>query len=124
MASQRALEISLVAGHPPTLVRDHFSSPRVVMKGSDFHPKGHNIQTFMDTSNIGLGAHLKQDSVKGLWSDGEKRLHINVLELKAVFLSLKRFKGQCQNETVLVATDNSTVVANINKQGGTHSAEI
>ena len=29
-----------------------------------------------------------------------------------------------QNQTVLVATDNSTVVAYINKQGGTHSAEM
>ena len=54
----------------------------------------------------------------------EKRLHINVLELKAVSLALRDFKDQCQNQTVLVATDNSTVVAYINKQGGTHSAEM
>ena len=53
-----------------------------------------------------------------------KRLHINVLELKAVSLALQRFKDQCQNQTVSVATDNSTVVAYINKQGGTHSAEM
>ena len=49
------------------------------------------------------------------------RLHINVLELKAVSLALQRFKDQCQNQTVLVATDNSTVVAYINKQGDVHS---
>ena len=53
-----------------------------------------------------------------------KRLHINVLEMKAESLALKRFKDQCQNQTVLVATDNSTVVAYINKQGGTHSVEM
>ena len=54
-----------------------------------------------------------------------KGLHINVLELKAVFLALRHFKDQCQDQTVLVATDNSTVVAYINKQGGTtHSAEM
>ena len=41
-----------------------------------------------------------------------------------VSLTLQRFKDQCQNQTVLVATDNSTVVAYINKQGGTHSAEM
>ena len=69
-------------------------------------------------------AHLDQNSTKGLWSDREKRLHINVLELKAVSLALRNFKDQCQNQTVLVATDNSTVVAYINKQGGTHSAEM
>ena len=58
------------------------------------------------------------------YKDQEKRLHINVLELKAVSLALRRFKDQCQHQTVLVATDNSTVVAYINKQGGTHSAEM
>ena len=58
------------------------------------------------------------------WEKQEKRLHINVLELKAVSLALRQFKDQCQNQTVLVATDNSTVVAYINKQGGTHSAEM
>ena len=41
-----------------------------------------------------------------------------------VSLALQRFKDQCQNQTVLVATDSSTVVAYINKQGGTHSPEM
>ena len=94
------------------------------MKGADLHPKDHNIQLFTDASNESWGAHLEQASTKGLWSDREKRLHINVPELKAVYLALQRFKDQCQNQTVLVATDNSTVVAYINKQGGTHSAEM
>ena len=94
------------------------------MKGADLHPKDHSIQLFTDASNEGWGAHLDQNSTKGLWSDREKRLHINVLELKAVSLALRDFKDQCQNQTVLVAMDNSTVVAYINKQGGTHSAEM
>ena len=88
------------------------------MKGSHLHPKDRNIQLFTDTSNKGWGAHLDQNSTKGLWSDQEERLHINVLELNAVSLD------QCQNQTVLVATDNSTVVAYINKEGGTHSVEM
>ena len=94
------------------------------MRGADLHPKDHTIQLFTDTSNEGWGAHLDQSSTKGLWSDREKRLHINVLELKAVSLALRIFKDQCQNKTVLVAMDNSTVVAYINKQGGSHSAEM
>ena len=95
-----------------------------MMRGTDLHPKDHSIQLFTDASNEGWGAHLEQTSTKGLWSDREKRLHINVLELKAVSLVLRSFKDQCQNQTVLVATDNSTLVAYINKQGGTHSAEM
>ena len=92
-------------------------------KGADLHPKDHSIQLFTDASNEGWGAHLEQTSTKGLWSHREKRLHINVLEL-TVSLALQSFKDQCQNQRVLVATDNSTVVAYINKQGGTHSAEM
>ena len=95
-----------------------------VMKCADLHPKDHSIQLFTDTLNEGWGTHLEQTSAKGLWSDREKRLHINVPELKAVSLALQRFKDQCQNQTVLVAIDNSTGVAYINKQGGTHSAEM
>ena len=103
---------------------DWWQNPSNVMKGADLHPKDHSIQLFTDASNEGWGTHLDQKSTKGLWSDWEKRLHISVLELKAVSLALRDFKDQCQNQTVLVATDNSTVVAYINKQRGTHSAEM
>ena len=94
------------------------------MKGANLHPKDHSIQLFTDASNERGGAHLEQPSTKGLWSDREKRLHINVLELKAVSLALQMIKDHCQNQTLLVTTDNSTLVAYINKQGGTHSAEM
>ena len=95
---------------------DWWHNPSNVMRGADLHRKDHSIQRFTDASNEGWGAHLDQSSTKGLWSDREKRLHINVLELKAVSLALRNFKYQRQNQTVLVATDNSTVVAYINKE--------
>ena len=101
-----------------------WQNPANVMKGADLHPKDHSIQLFTDASNEGWGAHLDQRSTQGLWSDQENRLHINVLELKVVSLALQNFKDQCQDQTVLVATDNSTVAAYINKQGGTHSVEM
>ena len=119
VSSQGALAISSVAGQLPSWIEtisahlDWWQNPTNVMRGADLHSKA---------SNEGWGAHLVQSSTKGLWSDREKRLHINVLELKAVSLALRSFKDQCQNQTV--ATDNSTVVAYINKQGGTHSAEM
>ena len=103
---------------------DWWQNPSNVMKGTDLHPKDHSIQLFTDASNKGWGAHLDQNFTKGLWSDQEKRLHINVLELKAVSLALQDFKDQCQSQTVLVATDNSTVVAYINKQGGTQQKYV
>ena len=93
-----------------------WQNPVNVMNGADLQPKDHNIQIVTDASNEVWGAHLEQVSTKGLWSDREKRLHINVLELKSDSLAQKRFKDQCQYQTVLVATDNSTVRAYINKQ--------
>ena len=65
---------------------DWWQNPANVMKGADLHP---SIQLFKYASNEGWGAHLDQSSTKGLWSDQEKRLHINVLELKAVSLALQ-----------------------------------
>ena len=101
-----------------------WQNPKNVIKGADLYPKDHSIQLFTDASNEGWGAHLEQASTKGLWSDREKRLHINILELKAVSLALQKFKDQCQNQTVLVATENSIIVAYINEQGGTNLAEM
>ena len=95
VASQGALEISSVIGDPPSLISDHFphlkwwQNPVNVTKVVDLHPKDHNIQIFTDASNEGWGSHLEQVSVKGLWSDRVKRLHINVLESKVTSLALK-----------------------------------
>jgi hypothetical protein len=50
---------------------------------------------------------------KGTWSQKESKMSINILELKAVLLSVRHLK----NQRVSV---NSTVVACIRKQGGTH----
>ena len=58
-----------------------------------------------------LNAHLNEHTAMGTWSLPESKLHINYLELKAVFLALKEFQDLCLNNTVLIATDNTTVVA-------------
>ena len=55
---------------------------------------------------------------RATWSLPESKLHTNHLELKVVFLALKEFRTLCYNKTVLIATDNTTVVAYINKEGG------
>ena len=54
---------------------------------------------------------------RGNLSLPESKLHINYLELKAV-LALKEFQALCTNNTILIATDNTTVVAYIKKEGG------
>ena len=89
-----------------------------VLLGQPLHPLKHALQIFTDASKEGWGAHLDEHTARGQWSLPESKLHINHLELKAVFLALKEFQTLVFNKTVLVATDNTTVVAYINKEGG------
>ena len=52
------------------------------------------------------------------------KLHINLLELKGVIFALQHWVSVLQGHQVMIATDNTTVVAYINKQvkqGGTYS---
>ena len=87
-------------------------------------PLQHALQIFTDASKEGWGAHLNEYIARGTWSLPESKLHINYLELKAVFLALKEFQKLCIDKMVLVATDNTTVVAYINKEGGMRSGPL
>ena len=89
-----------------------------VLRGQPLHPLQHAVQLFTDASNEGWGAHLGDFTARGVWSPLESLLHINFLELKAVFLAIRQFEQLCKDQIVLVATDNTTVVSYINKQGG------
>ena len=62
---------------------------------------------------------LGETQISSIWTRSDTRLHISTLELKAVILHywVSVLLG-CQ---VMIAADNSAVVAYINKQGGTHS---
>ena len=76
-----------------------------VLTGQPLHPIKHALQIFTDASKEGWGAHLNKFTVRGTWSLPESKLHINYLQLKAVFLALKEFQNLCANKIVLVATD-------------------
>ena len=95
-----------------------------VLPGQPLHPLKHALQIFTDTSKEGWGAHLNERTARGTWSLPESKLHINHLELKAVFLALKEFQDLCSNNIVLVATDNTTAVACINKEEGMKSGSL
>ena len=95
-----------------------------VLSGQPLHPVRHALQLFTDASKDGWGAHLNDHTARGCWSLPESRLHINYLELKAVLLALKEFTDLCTGQIVLVATDNTTVVSYINKEGGMRSGPL
>ena len=93
-----------------------------VLSGQPLHPIRHALQLFTDASKEGWGAH--EYTARGVWTLPESKLHINYLELKAVFLALKEFQDLCTSNIVLVTSDNTTVVSYINKEGGMKSGPL
>ena len=77
-----------------------------------------------DASESGWGAYIDEESVAGQWPPSWSSRHVNCLELEAVARALAHFRLRVQGHKVLVRTDSSTVVAYINRQGGTHSLRL
>ncbi|XDV41216.1 hypothetical protein PO909_010114 [Leuciscus waleckii] len=76
-----------------------------------------------DASTSGWGALLKGRPFFGQWSEREKLLYINCLEMMAVDNALRHFCPLIKGHHVLVRSDMS-VVAYINRQGGIRSRNL
>ena len=100
------------------MVRDH------LLEGTPFGTPTPGLRLYSDASRAGWGAHLLEQSVSGVWSHQESSLHINLLELKALFLALRAFNHLVTDHRVTAMCDSSTVVAYVNKQGGTVSDSL
>ena len=75
-----------------------------------------------DASGFAWGAVMSNGlSTQGMWTDDERKEHINVLELKACMLGVQSLCRELSNCHVRVELDNTTAVAYINNMGGTHS---
>ena len=90
-----------------------------LLTGVRFGTPAPDLHLYSDASCSGWGAHLLDQHVSGVWSDQEKLLHINLLEMKALFLALalQAFREDVIGHQVAAMCDNSTVVAYVNKQG-------
>ena len=100
------------------MVRDH------LLVGVRFGTPAPDLHLYSDASSLGWGAHLLDQNVSGVWSAQERLLHINLLEMKALFLGLQAFQEDVAGHHVTAMCDNSTVVAYVNKQGGTGSRSL
>ena len=98
------------------MVRDH------LLVGVRFGTPAPDLHLYSDASSSGWGAHLLDQNVSGVLSAQEKLLHINLLEMKALFLALQAFQEDVAGHHVTAMCDNSTVVAYVNKTGG-HGVE-
>ncbi len=93
-------------------------------EGREPLPPGAEVQVVSDTSNHGWGGRLMELQAEGVWMQQERQLHINSLEMLAVFNTLQQFLLRVRGSHVLAMCDYTIVVGQINKQGGTHSMEL
>jgi hypothetical protein len=78
-----------------------------------------SLPLYTDSSLQGWGAFLDGKSVSGVWSLVQQQEQINLLEMTAVLLALQHFKTILVSKAVVLATDNTTVVAYLQNQEGT-----
>ena len=73
-----------------------------------------------DSSTTWYGGHDVTNVLvsTGMWLDSEKKLHINYLELKAVFLSLQAFCVDDKNRHIHIFIDNMVALRYLMKIGG------
>ena len=76
-----------------------------------------------DASNGGWGGVMITETGKqstgGHWNAEENEMHINYLELLAVWFTLQSFCRHAQNSHIRVMSDNTTTIAYLNHMGGT-----
>ena len=98
--------------------------PHFLTSGIPIRPFQADYTIFTDASSQGWGAHMGDSKISGTCTLIDRKLHINCLELKAVTCALQHWAPLLQGHQVMIATDNSTVVSYINKQGGTCSTSL
>ena len=88
-----------------------------------------DLTVWTNASKQGWGAAYQGISTRDHWSVEEAKCHINVLELQAATLALKAFPQSQEPQHpplkhIQLRIDNTTVVAYINKRGGTRSPAL
>ena len=87
--------------------------------GMDLTPYSTQIAMTTDASNYKWGATMDEKKASGRRSAAERKLHINHLELLAVFRGVQRFLRHLRNKRVTVHLDNVTAAAYLAKEEGT-----
>ena len=95
-----------------------------LLQGKPFSVPLPTVTVTTDASLVGWGGHCQGSMISGDWNHLDVLPHINVLELMGVFASLRHFRARLVGRSVLILTDNVSVMAYINRQGGTHSLAL
>ena len=92
-----------------------------LLQGKPFSVPLPTVTVLTDASLVVLGGHCQGSVISGDWNHLDVLPHINVFELMGVFASLRHFRARLLGCSVLLLTDNVSVLTFINRQGGTHS---
>ena len=97
-----------------------WSDVRNILAGVSLATPHTDHHFWSDASDQGWGAHIGDQFVSGRWLQ-EICLSINLRVLRAIRLGLQHFQCQLAGSSVGVFANNTTALAYICKQGGTHS---
>ena len=80
-----------------------------------------DMTIFTDASSEGWGISHNKVKNGGRWDAFESTLHINCLELLAIYFGIKTFCKNKNNIHVRIMSDNTTAIAYVNNMGGIKS---
>lgn len=101
-----------------------WTHPLNILPGRKFVPQRPSFTLTTDASKSGWGAHWRDIHLSGTWSKTVARHHINLLELWAIHLALRKLRKHFKGKSVLIRCDNMSVVMYINKMGGVRSRSL
>ena len=117
----RALDAKKVLVPVPSFLKEALSwwlDQQAWLDGVSLAPSDPSLIIYSDASKLGWGAILKDQEASGLWSPQEAELHINSLELLAIWRALQHWYLLLKGKTVAVCSDNSTALSYLRNQGG------
>jgi hypothetical protein len=101
-----------------------WTSTRNLTREVTFRTNRDSITIVTDASTVGWGGTVKDNPVRGIWTEEEKKLHINCLEMLGVKRTLEHTHVSLRGKHLALHTDNTTVKAYLLKQGGTVSSAL
>jgi hypothetical protein len=95
-----------------------------IQRSSAIHQNSATIFITTDAAGTGWGATVNNWKLQGRWNKVQRNCLSNHKELWAVLKVLQRMGSLMENQTAMIQTDNKSVVAYINKEGGTKSPKL
>ncbi|CAH2217847.1 jg643 [Pararge aegeria aegeria] len=96
-----------------------------LIQTTPIHPKRRPTNyVITDASDVQWGALVNNSKITGTWNRKQQKFHCNLKEMYAVIAAISTKASTLKNSTVVLQSDNKTVVSYIKNEGGTRSARL